>query len=66
MATIKKYSVPAQIAEDLGLTRYRQKDSAGNYLLSGSDLRSYGIPRALSAGGREIGRSESTKEFKKQ
>jgi len=44
------YAVPEAIASELNLTRIRVHDGKGFYLLSASDLRPYGIARALGEG----------------
>ena len=44
------YAVPEAIASALHLTRIRVNDDKGFYLLSASDLRPYGITRALAEG----------------
>lgn len=44
------YAVPEAIASELNLTRIRACDGKGFYLLSASDLRPYGIARALGEG----------------
>ena len=47
---VPMYAVPGAIASDLHLTRFRVNDEKGFYLLSASDLRPYGIARALGEG----------------
>ena len=44
------YAVPEAIASELNLSRIRVHDGKGFYLLSASDLRPYGIARALGEG----------------
>lgn len=48
------YLTPQEIAEALGLTELRKSTSGGLYLLSESDLVSYGIERAKEAGAIEL------------
>lgn len=48
------YLTPKEIAEALGLTELRKSTPGGWYLLSESDLVSYGIERAKEAGAIEL------------
>ena len=48
------YLTPTEIAEALGLTELRKSTPGGLYLLSESDLVSYGIERAREAGAIEL------------
>ena len=48
------YLTPTVIAEALGLTELRKSTPGGLYLLSESDLVSYGIERAKEAGAIEL------------
>ena len=48
------YLTPREIAEALGLTELRKSTPGGLFLLSESDLVSYGIERAKVAGAREL------------
>lgn len=48
------YLVPKEIAEELGLTDIRKSSPGNKYLLSESDLVSYGIDRAIDEGAIEL------------
>lgn len=48
------YLTPQEIAEALGLTELRKSTPGGLFLLSESDLVSYGIERAKEAGAIEL------------
>lgn len=48
------YLTPQEIAEALGLTEIRKSTPGGLFLLSESDLVSYGIERAKEAGAIEL------------
>ena len=57
------YSVPEAIASELHLTRIRVHDGNGFYLLSASDLRPYGIERALGEGAATLTFEEAKTRF---
>lgn len=57
------YSVPEAIALELYLTRYRVHDGKGFYLLSATDLRPYGIVRALGEGAAAVTTGEAKTRF---
>ena len=57
------YAVPGAIASDLHLTRFRVNDEKGFYLLSASDLRPYGIARALMEGAENVSPEEARVRF---
>lgn len=57
------YAVPEAIASALHLTRFRVDDGKGFYLLSASDLRPYGITRALAEGAVTVTSKEAKTRF---
>ena len=57
------YSVPEAIASELLLTRIRVHDGKGFYLLSASDLRPYGIAKALAEGAVTVTAEEAKIKF---
>lgn len=57
------YSVPEAIASELHLTRIRVHDGKGFYLLSASDLRPYGIAKALAEGAVTVTAEEAKIKF---
>lgn len=60
---VPMYAVPGAIASDLHLTRFRVNDEKGFYLLSASDLRPYGIARALMEGAENVSPEEARVRF---
>lgn len=57
------YAVPGTIASELHLTRIRVHDGNGFYLLSASDLRPYGIARALGEGAVTVTSEDAKARF---
>ena len=57
------YAVPEAIASELNLSRIRVHDGKGFYLLSASDLRPYGIERALGEGAATLTFEEAKTRF---
>jgi hypothetical protein len=57
------FAVPARIAAELGLTAYRRTDGNGYYMLSNTDLRPYGLERALTEGAFGLRADEGLKKF---
>lgn len=58
------YAVPEPIVSVLQLTAIRRSDGRGLYLLSTSDLRPYGVDRALSEGAMQLTADEAKSKFK--
>ena len=57
------YAVPEAIVSELHLTTIRRSDGKGFHLLSASDLRPYGIARALSEGAEPLTTDEAKLRF---
>ena len=60
---VTMYAAPEAIASELRLTKMRRSDGKGLYLLSASDLRPYGINRALSEGAVAMTAKEAKSHF---
>lgn len=60
---VTMYAVSEAIASELRLTAIRRSDGKGSYLLSASDLRPYGIARALSEGAEQLTTDEAKLRF---
>ena len=60
---VTMYAVPEAIVSELHLTKIRRSDGRGLYLLSASDLRPYGIARALSEGAVPLASSDAKLRF---
>lgn len=57
------YAVPEAIASELHLTRIRSSNGSNMYLLSVSDLRPYGVARALAEGAVALTEREAKTNF---
>ena len=51
------YLVPAELADELKLSAYRQQVD-GSYILSASDLDAYGIERAVDEGATPLSENQ--------
>jgi len=48
------YIIPKEVAEELGLKKYRYGNDSDGYLVNIGDLAVYGVEKALEKGAREI------------